>query len=114
MRTVFIITAAALSLCACANTTALSARGQSDASYSYVCDSGNTVIARYPSDSTAIVRYLGATYKMQIAVSASGARYVGNGMQWWTKGSGAGSHGTMFKHNADTTAGQRLESCIRE
>lgn len=34
----------------------------------------------------AVVRYKGAKHTMRTAISGSGARYVGDGWQWWTKG----------------------------
>lgn len=82
--------------------------------YNYACDSGETVAAAYPSTDSARVDYQGTTYSMTIARSGSGARYVGDGLEWWTKGSGSGSHGTLFQHNADDTSGKRLESCSVE
>jgi membrane-bound inhibitor of C-type lysozyme len=49
------------------------------------CDNGEVVEARYAQD-VAVVRYGGREYVMHTAMSASGARYVGGGMRWWTKG----------------------------
>ncbi|WP_132998612.1 MliC family protein [Luteimonas arsenica] len=70
-------------------------------------------VTSYPSTDSATVQYKGSSYSMQIAVSASGARYVGNDLEWWTKGSGAGSDGTLFRHNADGTSGDLIEQCIQ-
>lgn len=78
----------------------------------YACTSGAVVEAAYPDSSTALLRYQGRERVMQIAVSASGARYVGNGLVWWTKGSGPGSEGTLFAHEPeDDVAGKLLEQC---
>jgi membrane-bound inhibitor of C-type lysozyme len=52
----------------------------------YHCADGTAVQAGYPSADTAVVRVGGRDYTLEIAVSASGARYVGYGLQWWTKG----------------------------
>lgn len=52
----------------------------------YNCADGQTLAARYPDSSTAVIDYAGKTYTLKTAVSASGARYVGEGWQWWTKG----------------------------
>ncbi len=82
--------------------------------YHYVCDSGETIEAAYPTTDSARVDYQNTTYNMQVAVSGSGARYVGGGLEWRTKGSGSGSQGTLFQHNADDTSGKRLESCTAE
>ena len=48
----------------------------------YRCESGRTVEAAYGSDETAVVRYEGNARQMSLAVSASGARYVGGGLEW--------------------------------
>ena len=81
------------------------------AAHSYRCESGQAVAAAYPSTDAATVQYQGSRYAMQIAVSGSGARYVGGGLEWWTKGSGPGSEGTLFRHQADGTSGEILERC---
>lgn len=53
---------------------------------SYQCDDGSVVEATYPSTDTAEVIIEGKSVEMTSAVSASGARYVGGGWEWWTKG----------------------------
>lgn len=78
---------------------------------SYRCESGQTIAASYPTTDSATVQYKGSSYTMAIAVSASGARYVGGGMEWWTKGSGTGSEGTLFRHMPDNTTGELIETC---
>ena len=52
----------------------------------YACADGAVLKARYPDDKTAVVEYGGQTRTLTVAMSASGARYVGEGLQWWTKG----------------------------
>lgn len=52
----------------------------------YSCADGRTVSATYPDPQTAVVEIDGGVRTLKIAVSASGARYVGDGLQWWTKG----------------------------
>lgn len=52
----------------------------------YVCADGRTVRASYPDPDTAIVDIDGKNRTLKIAISASGARYTGDGYQWWTKG----------------------------
>lgn len=79
--------------------------------HNYRCESGQTMAATYPSTDSATVQYKGSKYAMQIAVSGSGARYVGGGLEWWTKGSGPGSEGTLFRHKADGTSGEIMERC---
>jgi len=75
--------------------------------YVYRCDSGKTITAVYPSTDTATVQYQGASYGMHIAMSGSGARYVGDGMQWWTKG----PSGMLSPLQADGSAGTIIETC---
>lgn len=77
----------------------------------YQCASGGTVQASYPSDSTAVVEYEGQALEMTIAISASGARYVGGGLEWWTKGSGPGAEGTLFRHDRGGTTGEVVDEC---
>ena len=56
----------------------------------YRCDDGRTLQAGYPDRNTAVVDVDGRAHPLQIAPSASGARYVGFGLQWWTKGMNEG------------------------
>ena len=79
--------------------------------HDYQCESGETITAAYSSTDTATVKYKTRTYTMQIAISASGARYVGEGFEWWTKSSGPGSEGILFRHKADGTTGEIVERC---
>jgi membrane-bound inhibitor of C-type lysozyme len=53
---------------------------------SYICSDGQVVQAAYPDSHTSLVRIKGETHTLHIALSASGARYVGDHWQWWTKG----------------------------
>lgn len=52
----------------------------------YVCEDGRIVQALYPDSETARVRVPEGERVLKIAASGSGARYVGEGLQWWTKG----------------------------
>lgn len=52
----------------------------------YRCADSSIVEASYPTTDTATIRYEGRSVDMTTAVSASGARYVGDGWEWWTKG----------------------------
>lgn len=79
--------------------------------HNYRCESGETIATTYPSTDSATVQYKGRHYNMQIAVSASGARYVDGELEWWTKGSGPGSVGTLFRHMVDGTSGESIEHC---
>ena len=55
----------------------------------YHCADGQTLRASYPKPGIAIVEYAGRTRTLKAAASA-GARYVGEGLQWWTKGQAEG------------------------
>ncbi len=76
---------------------------------SYQCDSGNRIIVTYPDNETAEVKYMGDKYAMKIAISASGARYVGDGLVWWTKGNDA----SMYKAVNHTETGDLIETCTQ-
>jgi membrane-bound inhibitor of C-type lysozyme len=52
----------------------------------YHCDDGRTVQASYPDTGTAVLTLGGQVHHLRITLSASGARYAGDGWQWWTKG----------------------------
>jgi membrane-bound inhibitor of C-type lysozyme len=53
---------------------------------SYTCTDGQVVQAAYPDTQTALIKIKGETLTLHVAMSASGARYIGAGWQWWTKG----------------------------
>lgn len=62
----------------------------------YVCDGGETIRAAYPDTDTAVVEYKGETHVLHIAVSADGARYINDHIEWWSKGSGSEAVGSLF------------------
>ena len=66
----------------------------------YACGDGRTLEALYPERDTAQLKLAGNDYLLKIAISGSGARYVGDGLQWWTKG----REGTL----AALKAGERI------
>ena len=51
----------------------------------YVCEDGRIVRALYPNGKSAGLTLEGNSYQLKTAVSGSGARYTGDGLQWWTK-----------------------------
>ncbi|MDN5941132.1 MAG: MliC family protein [Nitrospira sp.] len=91
--------------------TAASVQTSAPTTYSYRCESGETVNATYPSTDAAIIQYKGQSHEMLIAISGSGSRYIGGGLEWWTKGSGAGASGALFRHQEDGTSGETVETC---
>ena len=52
----------------------------------YRCDDGAVVQAGYPDTTTAVIDVGGHAYTLKAAAAASGVRYTGFGLQWWTKG----------------------------
>ncbi len=100
-----------LFLSACGANSSREARmpAQATAPSHYRCESGETPTVTYPSADTAALRYKGSSYTMTIAVSGSGSRYVGGGLEWWVKGSEA----MMFRHEADGSSGDIVERCTR-
>ena len=87
--------------------------GGTDSPIAYQCESGQTIGATYHSYNAAVVRYEGRAREMVVAISGSGARYVGGGLEWWTKGMGPGSQGTLFRHEDDGTTGEIIEMCVQ-
>ncbi|HEX5751812.1 MAG TPA: MliC family protein [Archangium sp.] len=57
--------------------------------WTYVCENGETLRADYPGAGTAVVERNGRTHPLKAARAASGARYTGPGLQWWTRGTHA-------------------------
>ena len=98
-----------LILSACTDTTSEQQQNRL-LSTTYQCESGEKIVATYSTINSATIEYQNNSYKMTIAVSASGARYVGENYEWWTKGSGSGSLGSLFNHKENST-GEALESC---
>lgn len=56
----------------------------------YRCEDGRALKAGYPDRDTAVLTVGDHSYTLKIARSASGARYTGFGLQWWTKGASEG------------------------
>ncbi len=55
-------------------------------SFAYVCQDGRALQAVYPDAATARLTENGVTHILRAGRAASGVRYVGAGLQWWTKG----------------------------
>lgn len=77
----------------------------------YSCNNGETISARYPNTDHAVVYYQGDDLPMHIAISADGARYVGNDYEWWTRGTGQGAKATLFTHADDGSTGDVVTVC---
>ncbi len=116
MRFLPIVLIVFLSACGQPSTDDTASKEQSsdgNLSFKYQCESGETIMVSYPTDSIAVVEYDDRRLQMRIAVSASGARYVGERLEWWTKGSGEGASGTLFRHLEDGTSGEAIEQCTQ-
>lgn len=77
----------------------------------YQCSDGATVTASYPTTETATIAHQGRTVEMELATSASGARYVGGGLQWWTKGISEGILAPLAE--GESIASARGLTCTR-
>jgi membrane-bound inhibitor of C-type lysozyme len=80
----------------------------------YHCESNETLFVIYDSSGAVNVEYQEKNYLMKVAISASGARYVGEGLEWWVKSSGMSmeTEGTLFQHKPDGTTGDVIERCV--
>lgn len=80
----------------------------------YACESGASVEARYPDSSTAQLSYKGQTYALRTAQAASGARYVGSGVEWWTATRDGQESATLSRLGPNEDVGVAvLERCSR-
>lgn len=84
-----------------------SAESDTAARFVYQCASGEQISVTYRDDSTALLTYRGAEHLLQIAVAASGARYLGGGLEWWNKG----NEGYLSLVSADDDRNRQLEAC---
>jgi membrane-bound inhibitor of C-type lysozyme len=76
----------ALACCSAASAGQQTAAGDIPSWTTYACSDGRIVQAAYPDTNTAWVKIQGQTHTLHVAMSGSGARYTGEGWQWWTKG----------------------------
>ena len=93
-----------------------SASPSSFSNVEYACNSGASVRVSYLNDEVALVSYQGKTHSMDIKPVASGTRYVGEGLEWRTKGTGKGSSAMLLKHQPGANSGQggqQLENCAQ-
>lgn len=80
----------------------------------YACESGATVEARYTDSATAQLTYKGQTYDLRSAQAASGARYVGSGVEWWTVTRDGQETATLSRLSPNDQVGVAvLERCAR-
>jgi len=72
----------------------------------YICDSGEPVYINYRENGISL-RYRRKTHHLKIAGSSSGARYAGDDLVWWNKG----SENTLHKLAEKNNTGEKLETC---
>ena len=88
-------------------------KNASSPTHNYQCESGEKITANYHSSDSATIQYQGHSYTMQIAVSGSGSRYVGESLEWQTKGIDTGSEALLSRHLKDGTSGENIEFCTK-
>lgn len=81
---------------------------------SYACESGRTVAVRYPDAQSAVLTYDGRAVTLKTATSASGARYAGEGLEWWTANRDGQETATLRRLGPNQDVGVAvLERCAR-
>ena len=80
----------------------------------YACESGQTVNVQYPDSASAQLTYKGQSYTLRLAPSASGARYAGSGLEWWTANRDGQESATLSRLGPNEDVGTAvLERCSR-
>ncbi|KQS54347.1 hypothetical protein ASG17_11935 [Brevundimonas sp. Leaf363] len=80
----------------------------------YACESGQTVTVAYPDTATAQITYKGQTFAMRSVQAASGARYAGSGLEWWTETRDGQEAATLSRLGPNEDVGVAvLERCSR-
>ena len=88
-------------------------RSEADTVTYYICEDGSTIAARYPTPDTARILHEERSIDLNLARSASGARYVGEGWQWWTKGMIEGTL-TSLAANEEVASASGLACAARQ
>lgn len=80
----------------------------------YACESGQSVQVQYIDQATTQVAYKGQTYTLRPAPSASGARFTGSGIEWWTAARDGQESATLSRLGPNQDVGVAvLERCAR-
>lgn len=80
----------------------------------YACESGQSVTVAYPDTSTAQLTYQGRSYTLRTVQAASGARYTGSGLEWWTATREGQESATLSRLGPNEDVGVAvLERCAR-
>ena len=81
---------------------------------SYACESGQSVTVAYPDTATAQLTYRARTYALRTVQSASGARYTGSDLEWWTVTRDGQESATLSRLGPNDDVGVAvLERCSR-
>ncbi len=81
---------------------------------SYACESGQAVTVAYPDTSTALLTYRAQSYTLRTVQSASGARYAGSGLEWWSATRDGSESATLSRLGPNEDIGVAvLERCSR-
>ena len=83
-------------------------------SVGYACESGATLQVQYAGSDAATVTYKNQAYALRSVQAASGARYIGAGVEWWTATRDGQESGTLSRLGPDGATGVAvLERCSR-
>ncbi|HYC96733.1 DUF4232 domain-containing protein [Brevundimonas sp.] len=81
---------------------------------SYACESGQSVTVAYPDTATAQLTYKGQAYVLRTVQAASGARFIGSGMEWQTATATGQEAATLSRLGPNQDVGIAvLERCSR-
>ena len=81
---------------------------------SYACESGQSVTVAYPDTATGLLTYKGQSYTLRTVQSASGARYAGSGLEWWSATRDGTESATLSRLGPNEDVGVAvLERCSR-
>ena len=106
MKRLLLLLALPLAACTVTDSGKTPDSGAGSSGVRYICDSGESVYINYRENGLSL-RYKGQNHRLKIAVSASGARYTGDGLVWWNKG----DENTLYKLSGKDDTGNKLESC---
>ncbi len=81
---------------------------------SYACESGQSITVAYPDTATAVLTYKGQSASLRTVASATGARFSGSGLEWWTATQDGQETATLSRLGPNEDVGVAvLERCTR-
>lgn len=81
---------------------------------SYACESGESVTVQYPDTATAQITYRTQTFVLRLTPAATGVRYAGSGLEWWTANTDGQESATLSRLGPNEEVGVAvLERCSR-